>query len=151
MKGRLPTVLAIVTLLAVGVLLGSALSGWGSRRLAGGAGDAGRAPFDITLKEQARRISVEVLNGAGDAGAASEVTRRLRELGFDVKTYGNAASFGQESTVVLDRSGREDAAREVAAALGGATVRAEPDSSLYLDATVILGRDWRERLSGQTH
>jgi hypothetical protein len=34
----------------------------------------------------------------------------------------------------------------VAEALGVDTVRADPRPELYLDATIILGRDWRERL-----
>jgi hypothetical protein len=142
-KGRLGALLAGLTLLAVGVLLGSALAGWGDRRRAGDSADQASVPYDISVGDQERRISVEVLNGAGDAGAASEVTERLRSLGFDVKTYGNAGRFDYPSTLVLDRSGRAGAARDVARALGGVELRSEPDSTLYLDATVILGKDWR--------
>jgi len=100
------------------------------------------APADIPFDEQQRRIRVEVLNGAGDAGAAARITEALRDSGFDVKTYGNAARFDYERTVVLDRSGRPGAAAAVAAALQGAEVREQLDPELYLDATVILGDDW---------
>lgn len=100
------------------------------------------APADISFDEQQRRIRVEVLNGAGDAGAAARITEALRDSGFDVKTYGNAARFDYERTVVLDRSGRPGAAGAVAAALQGAEVREQLDPELYLDATVILGDDW---------
>ena len=101
------------------------------------------APADIPFDEQQRRIRVEVLNGAGDAGAAARVTQALRDAGFDVKTYGNAARFDYERSIVLDRSGRSGAAGAVAAALHGTEVQEQLDPELYLDATVILGDDWR--------
>ena len=40
------------------------------------------------------------------------------------------------------------AAAAVAEALGVQRVRLEPDSGLYLEVTVVLGRDWVERGSG---
>ncbi|MDT8435527.1 MAG: LytR C-terminal domain-containing protein [Gemmatimonadota bacterium] len=122
--------------------------------LAPGDGEGERQPGredaavpDIPMDVQRRRIRVEVLNGAGDAGAAARVTERLRSAGFDVKTYGNAAAFGHAETLVLDRSGRADAAAAVARELGGAELRADLDSALHLDATVVLGADWRARLA----
>ncbi len=103
--------------------------------------------YDISYEEQQRRIRVEVLNGAGDAGAAALVTERLREAGFDVKTYGNASRFDYENSIVLDRSGRAAAAESVAASLGGIPLQARPDPELHLDATVILGGDWKSLLN----
>jgi len=106
-----------------------------------------RASADITYDEQRRRVRVEVLNGAGDAGAAAQVTEALRAAGFDVKTYGNADRFDYATSHVLDRSGRPGAAGAVSAALGGIGVVERLDGELYLDATVILGGDWRDLLS----
>ena len=48
-----------------------------------------------------------------------------------------------DSTVVYDRSGHADWARRVARAMGGARVEARPDSSRYLDVTVLVGGSWR--------
>jgi len=107
------------------------------------------AGSDIPFDEQQERIRVEVLNGAGDAGAAARVTEVLRAAGFDVKTYGNARRYDYEQSIVLDRSGRPGAAGAVAAALRGAEVREELDPELYLDATVILGDDWRAMVEGE--
>ena len=70
-------------------------------------------------------------------------------MGFDVKTFGNAASFGHELTKVIDRSGRVGAARAVADSLGLPDVTSEVRRDLYLDATVVLGRDWRERIDSR--
>lgn len=89
-------------------------------------------------------IQLEVLNGCGEDGLASEMQRYLRARGFDVVTSGNHDRFGVERTVILDRIGNDHAAQEVAKALGleKATVISEPDPGLYLDATVIVGCDY---------
>lgn len=104
------------------------------------------APRDIPFDEQKKRIRVEVLNGAGDQGAAARVTELLRAAGVDVKTYGNAARYDYERSVVLDRSGRPGAASAVAEILNGIEIEEQLDAELYLDATVILGDDWRDLL-----
>lgn len=145
MKDRLHTGLVVAVLLLVGALLGSVLLEWGNRR-GGTAIPADRAPLSQGPAPDLAggRVSVEVLNGAGDRGAAEAVSRRLRDMGFDVKTYGNARSFGHARTELLDRSERPGAARAIADSLGGVPVRAEPEPRLYLDATLVLGDDWRE-------
>jgi hypothetical protein len=86
---------------------------------------------------------VEVLNGSGRGGIARAVTHELRTAGYDVVYFGNAPASAGDSSVVIDRSGDDAIARAVAQHLGIASVRAEPDSTLFLEATVILGRDWR--------
>ena len=92
------------------------------------------------------RIRVEVRNGSGMAGAAERVTELLRRRGFDVVDFGNADRFDHERTVVLDRIGRPEYAREVAAAFQGLPIESAPDSSLYLDVTVRIGRDLEDVL-----
>jgi hypothetical protein len=46
------------------------------------------------------------------------------------------------TTIVYDRSSHPEWARLVARALNAPVVN-KPDSSRYLDVTVILGADWR--------
>lgn len=86
-------------------------------------------------------VQIEVRNGSGLSGAAGEVTSRLRDEGFDVVDYGNADHFAYQKTQVIDRVGDRRRAMEVASVMGLDDVQAEPDSSLLLDVTVILGRD----------
>jgi hypothetical protein len=88
------------------------------------------------------RIKVEVLNASGLRGMARRATFALRDAGFDVVNFENADA-NRDSTLVLSRSGHDDWARLVARALGGARVESRPDSSRYLDVTVLLGADWR--------
>jgi hypothetical protein len=87
-------------------------------------------------------VRVEVLNGAGVSGLARDATYRLRGDGFDVVFFGNADHFGHDRSVVVDRVGRGDRARAVAAALGIDSVVTAVDSSLMLEVTVVLGSDW---------
>jgi hypothetical protein len=66
----------------------------------------------------------------------------LRDRGFDVVEIGTETQ-GLDSTLVLDRSGHPEWAALVAKAMGGARVEARPDSSRYLDVTVLVGASWR--------
>lgn len=88
------------------------------------------------------RVRVQVLNATTTRGLARRATMHLRDRGFDVLEIGTA-NEQLDSTLVLDRSGHPEWARRVADALGGARVETRPDSSRYLDVTVLLGRSWR--------
>lgn len=88
------------------------------------------------------RIRVEVINTTRVRGLARRATMHLRDRGFDVVETGTQSET-LDSTLVLDRSGHPDWARLVARALDGARVEARPDSSRYLDVTVLLGTSWR--------
>lgn len=91
------------------------------------------------------RIKVEVLNATTIRGLARQATFYLRDAGFDVVASGNS-SERPDSTVVLVRSGRMDWAELAAKALGGARIEARPDTSRYLDLTILLGPTWRPPL-----
>lgn len=90
-------------------------------------------------------IQLEVLNGCGEDGLASDMQSYLRARGFDVVATGNHHTFGLQQTVILDRIGDEHAALEVAKALGldKNVVSSDPDTGLYVDASVIVGCDYR--------
>lgn len=91
-------------------------------------------------------IQVEVRNGAGVDGLAMETTRYLRNHGFDVVDVGNASSFDRAQSVVIDRIGNPEAARTVAEVLGLPTDRVQQEirRQYYLDASVIIGRDYEQ-------
>lgn len=145
MKGRLGTVVTVVVLLAVGFLLGSFWLQWRGARLSEPGSEIEGTPVTVP-KGFASRARVEVLNGSGEPGAAERAASRFRAMGFDVVYFGNAPSFGHAHTRVLARSTDRAAARRVADSIGLDSVSARPDTSLYLDATVILGDDWRALL-----
>jgi hypothetical protein len=87
------------------------------------------------------RIRVQVLNATRTRGLARRATRYLRDRGFDVVEMGTSAEQ-RESTLVLDRSGHPEWSALVGR-LFDAPVEARPDSSRYLDVTVLLGASWR--------
>lgn len=129
---------AFVLVVTVAVLIAFGISFVvGLRRPASAGPDGDVLPADDS------RIRVEVLNGAGRLGLAERVTGRLREHGFDVVYFGNAQSFDRERSVVYARDGDTIRARTVADALGIGSVESAPRSELHLDATVVLGQDWK--------
>jgi LytR cell envelope-related transcriptional attenuator len=111
-----------------------------SRRAAPPTPDATPSPEPNT--GTAPRIRVEVLNATPIRGLARRATRVLRDQGFDVVDMATA-NEQLDTTVVVDRSGHPEWANKVAAALGGARMMMRPDTSHYLDVTVLLGRSWR--------
>ena len=104
------------------------------------ANTAAEAPPDARAPAGVR-IKVEVLNATNTKGLARRGTLFLRDRGFDVVGSGTARPL-RDSTLVLDRSGHPDWARLVARALN-ARMESRPDSSRYLDVTVLLGGNWR--------
>ena len=116
--------------------------GWGGWRLWTAQDD----PLDSYAPPDARapegtRIKVEVLNGTRTRGLARRATIYLRDRGFDVVGSGTE-SEPRSTTVVYDRSAHPEWARLVARAIN-APVVSRPDSSRYLDVTVLIGSTWR--------
>lgn len=91
-------------------------------------------------------IQIQVLNGCGVAGVATQFTGKLRRSGFDVVESGNFETFNVEKTFVIDRSGNLENARRVARALGISeeNIIREVASGFYLDATVVIGMDFNQ-------
>ena len=124
------------------VLAAAALgaAAWGAQRWRHRPGrpigsDDARAPTGV-------RIKVQVLNATRTRGLARRATMHLRDRGFDVVDVGTDPN-GRDSVLVLDRSGHPEWAKLVARALGGGQVLSRPDTSRYLDVTVLLGGSWR--------
>ena len=100
----------------------------------------GYAPDDARAPE-GTRIKVEVLNATKTKGLARKATLYLRDRGFDVVGSGNVGEQ-RTTTIVYDRSSHPEWARLVARAMN-APVTSRPDSSRYLDVTVLIGANWR--------
>jgi hypothetical protein len=132
MKGRVIAAAALIVVAAIGA---TALV---TQKVTGtvfGIGTADESPSGV-------RVRVQVLNATSIRGLAQRATDHLRDKGFDVVEIGTNREK-LDSTLVLDRSNHPDWARRVAAAMGGATVLSRPDSSRYLDVTVLIGASWR--------
>lgn len=99
----------------------------------------------IVQNGRVRAIQLDVLNGTQETKLAQRVTDYLRIRGFDVVEIGNFRSTAVESTLVIDRIGDPEAARQVAEALGvrEENVRRQIDKNLFLDVSVIIGNDYK--------
>lgn len=109
---------------------------WGARS------GVGPAEGLASISAVGRTIVVEVRNASGRPGLARQVTRLLREKGVDVIYFGTAAA-ATDSTTVLVRRGDQSRGHQIARLLGRARVVMAADSLLRLDATVLLGGDYR--------
>ena len=89
-------------------------------------------------------IQIEVLNGCGVSGVASDFTQKLRSNGFDVVESGNFDNFDVRQTMIIDRAGNPENARKIAHALGvdESQIIEESSDDFYLDATVVVGADY---------
>jgi hypothetical protein len=142
MKGNVDprSVVLIVALLVVTAFVLSFVRGLGWPAGAEEDTPAGNTPAIINTEVE-RRGRIDVRNATTRQGLAAAVTDRLRDAGFDVVYYGNAETV-PDSSVIIDHIGDPDIARAVGDALGIERLRTAIDSTLYLDATVILGVDF---------
>lgn len=88
------------------------------------------------------RVRVQVLNTTRTRGLARRATQLLRDRGFDVVELGTASPT-IDTTIVLDVSGHPAWADAAAKVMAPARTRSRPDSSRYLDITVLVGSSWR--------
>jgi len=135
----------IVALLLVGAAGAAGYARWRAR---GPEPAIGGQPAALTTADSAalapagERVRVEVLNASRVRGLARRATMRLRDLGYDVVSSGNASET-RDSTLVLVRRGDAAIGERIALGMGGARVETRPDSSRYVDVSVLVGGSWR--------
>ncbi|HET6763444.1 MAG TPA: LytR C-terminal domain-containing protein, partial [Longimicrobiaceae bacterium] len=112
MSPRLQNAGLALLLLVVAGLIASAVLGVVGKP--GPAAVAARAPAGAIPEPPANRPRVEVLNASGRSGLAKEVTRYLRDRGFDVVGFGNAGPGMGTATRVVLRGTDSLAARRLA-------------------------------------
>jgi hypothetical protein len=138
-RHRFEAAAAVIALLLAAAFIASFLLGVRAPRRA-----PARFAEPVQQEPPARAAGrVEVLNASGRAGLARAATDRLRGGGYDVVFFGNASGFSGDTTLIIDRTGNDAVARAVARYLGIGAVRTERDTTLFVDATVVIGRDWR--------
>lgn len=131
---HLTTAATVICGLALVILAGSAVEQWipGTR-----------TPLESQVfAPPNHRVTVDVQNASGVPGAARAATERLRAVGYDVVSFGNADRFDLDKSVVIDRTGDLEMAAAVAEVLGLGRVHSELDANLFVDVTVRLGEDW---------
>lgn len=100
-------------------------------------------PEDIYRRNT--NIRVEVLNGCGVDRLALKVTNILREQGFNIVTIGDTEQQNFDETVVIERSSENMSnALYLAKRIGCKNIGKDIDPALYLEVTVILGKDYKK-------
>lgn len=98
------------------------------------------------LKEvNASSIQINILNSTGESGLADKARLYMRQHSFDVVEIGNYSPV-QEVSQVIDRVGDIEVAKQTARAIGisDSLVTSKIDSSLFINATIILGNDYKK-------
>ncbi|MBU2574175.1 MAG: LytR C-terminal domain-containing protein [Elusimicrobia bacterium] len=90
-------------------------------------------------------VRLEVLNASGRKGLAEQVTRYLREKGFDVIYFGNYGAAAKQ-TKIVNCSGNIAAARLARKALGlkDLEIYSKIEKPAVVQARIILGADFNE-------
>jgi anionic cell wall polymer biosynthesis LytR-Cps2A-Psr (LCP) family protein len=114
------------------------------------------SPMDGAISD--RIFTVEVLNGTSVNGLAGRTAVFLRDFGYDIISISNADNTEYEKTVIIDRSGLEDMARNFAGIIRCNNIsfeaqnRDNPEDNLVIqnleyrsDFTLIIGRDFNGR------
>ncbi|MBX9927710.1 MAG: LytR C-terminal domain-containing protein [Gemmatimonadaceae bacterium] len=134
-------VLAAVVVVGVGV--GAVVRRGARPRVDASAPTPGRVEVPERVIPDTVRVKVEVLNASDVRGLARRATEALRDAGFDVVAIGTVAKADyRDSVLVLDRSGHADWAALAVRTMRQGRAEARPDSSRYVDLTVLIGRRW---------
>ena len=115
-----------------------------------------RLAVEIYEKKPIMDIEVEILNGCGVSGLASKVSDLLRDNNIDVVRSENADNFNYTQTMLILRNENLEDLNYVAKSLGlnpneDPRVIHQPDESLSVDLTLILGKDFSSIKSIQTY
>ncbi|CAG1769349.1 hypothetical protein BAC3_00217 [uncultured bacterium] len=106
----------------------------------------------LTRQPSGGTLQIDVQNGCGVSGIADKFTEYLRSKGFDVVEMGNFSTQDIKTTMVIDRAGNMKNAKRVAQSLGVSEkfVIQQMNKNYFLDATVVIGKDYEELLPFKT-
>ena len=102
--------------------------------------------IDLYEEQPIQDIRLEILNGCGINGLAGKTTDFFRSKQIDVIKSDNADRYDYSKTIIIGRNENIKSLKAVAACLKIATndtsrIKINPDESLGVDVTIILGKD----------
>ncbi|GAA3750883.1 LCP family protein [Salinactinospora qingdaonensis] len=105
-----------------------------------GNDDSGDSSEDDTATVEPAVVSVEVINGEGTPGLASDVGSQLTERGFQVVGAANPQGTVPEQTTVYYGTGHQNHAQTLADELATATTAEDP--TLGSTVKLVISNDW---------
>jgi len=118
------------------VQLSKALNEGGDIEEGVATGDDGDVSLDPST------VEVDIRNGAGTVGLASEASDVLEAIGFQVIEIGNANQFVYEETLVVYREGQPRAEAVATALPVGKVIPSRGMYAFESDVLVVIGKDW---------
>ena len=114
-------------------------------RLASGKSAVASASEESQNEVMRSICNITIWNGVGVSGIANDCADHLRELGWDIESVGNAASFVYEETLVVYKADDDkELADLVVSDLGqGRAVRSAARYSFSGDILVVVGKDYQ--------
>ena len=105
-----------------------------------------RLAADVYNENPIQNVKVEVLNGCGIKGIAAKTADFLRLHHVDVVRSDNADRYDYPNTIIIGRNENYASLKVVTQSFGitmenDTNIKHEPDESLGVDVTVILGKD----------
>lgn len=100
----------------------------------------------VTKQPADKILQIDVQNGTRVNGIAEKFTGFLRKSSIDVVEMGNYSNQDVQKTIVIDRAGNIKNAKFVALVLGVSekNVIQQVNKNYFLDATVVIGKDYQE-------
>lgn len=118
--------------------------GWAKAKEKFMAGEDPQVYLDTSQVNKAE-TTVEVLNGSGSEGLATQVGDKLTQAGYEVTKTGNAPSYVYDETLIVYKEDKDALTAEaIVQDLGaGRTVSAGSFYTLETDIQVYVGKDWK--------
>ena len=93
-----------------------------------------------TSQSTATPITVQVLNGSGDASALAPVVTKLKENGFTVVAVGNTTST-KKTTITNRTKQSSETASKIQSLLGTGTIKSAKKLNDF-DFSIVIGKDY---------
>jgi hypothetical protein len=89
-------------------------------------------------------IQMDIQNGTGENGVAADLRTYLKKNGIDIVEMGNYKTNDIMRTIVIDRKGNLNSAKNIASVLGinEKNIVQQINKNLFLDATLMVGKDY---------
>ena len=108
---------------------------------------AGEDPqvYQDTSQVNKAETTIEILNGSGSEGLATQAATILSQAGYQITSTGNAPSYVYDETLVVYREAEDElTAQAVVQDLGaGRAISAGSFYSFETDIQVYVGKDWK--------
>jgi hypothetical protein len=91
-------------------------------------------------------VQVDVQNGTGVNRVGAIFRDYLKTKGYDVVNLQDYKSTDVDKTIIIDRTGDTRKSQRIAEVLGvsGRNIIQQINRELYLDATIVIGKDFNE-------